>query len=266
MLSVRSLLMAAVASAGVAHAQAAPADAGAGRPMPGEVMTYDVTLSPFGKVGTGSLRVVGRDTVRGVEAFRLRMDIKGGLLFAKVDDTMESWVDPEPFHSVRFYQDQHEYKYKRERTIDFYPTQMRWAESSGKTGDLGSATPLDDISFLYFARQLPLEVGKTYTLNRYFQPDGNPVTLQVLRRETVSVPAGTFETIVVKPIIQTNGLFGRGGKAEVYFTDDDQRILVQLKSDVPFIGSLNLKLTDYMPGARPMAPEAADIAGSTTGS
>lgn len=217
----------------------------------GEVMTYDVGLSPFGRVGTGALKVMGLDTVRGVPAFRLRMDIEGGVLFAKVDDRMESWVDRDDFQSLRFHQDQHEVNYKRNRTLNFYPDSMRWVSDRGKSGELGSDRPLDDVSFLYFARLLPLEVGKTYTLNRYFSPDGNPVTLKVVRRETIDVPAGRFDTIVIQPIIRTDGLFAEGGKAEIFLTDDDRRILVQLKSDVPVLGSLSLRLTSYIPGERP---------------
>ncbi len=217
----------------------------------GERMTYAVTLSPFGKVGEGSIGVEGIDTVRGVRSYRLRMQIKGGIVFAHVDDTFESWVNATDFSSLRFRQRQKEVNYKRNRTLDFYPDQMRWVGTDGKSGELGSDRPLDDVSFLYFARTLPLEVGRTYTLNRYFAPDGNPVTLKVLRRETVTVPAGVFNTIVVQPVIRTKGLFAEGGKAEVFFTDDDQRLLVQLKSDVPVLGSLNLKLTGYTPGERP---------------
>jgi cysteine sulfinate desulfinase/cysteine desulfurase-like protein len=39
-----------------------------------------------------------------------------------------------------------------------------------------------------------------------------------------------------------------GGRAEVYFTDDDRRLLVQMKSRIPVIGSLNLFLSSYTPG------------------
>ena len=40
---------------------------------------------------------------------------------------------------------------------------------------------------------IPLEIGRTYTFNRYWKNDGNPVTIKVLRREKVKVPAGEFE-------------------------------------------------------------------------
>ena len=64
------------------------------------------------------------------------------------------------------------------------------------------------------------------------------------------VAAGTFNTIVVQPIIKTKGLFSEGGQAELYFTDDDRRILVQLKSKVKVLKSLDMHLTGYSPPAR----------------
>ena len=90
-------------------------------------------------------------------------------------------------------------------------------------------------------RSIPLALGQTYSFDRYFKPDRNPVRVVVLRSEKVKVPAGTFSTVVVRPIIKTTGLFSEGGKAEVWFSDDDARLLVQLKTQTR-VGSLNLFL------------------------
>ena len=126
--------------------------------------------------------------------------------------------------------------------------------SNGEEGELPTDMPLDDLSFLYFARTLPLQVGVEYRFNRYFQEDGNPVRLKVLRIETVQVPAGTFETIVVQPIIKSKGIFSEGGEAEVYFTNDANRVLVMLKSKVKVLRSLDLLLEEYTPGERLGSP------------
>ena len=106
--------------------------------------------------------------------------------------------------------------------------------------------PLDDGSFLYFLRTIPLEVGQTYDFNRYFRPDRNPVRIKVLRKERVKVPAGTFDAIVVQPVIKTKGIFSENGHAEVWLSDDDRHIMLQLKSALSF-GSLNLYLKSYSP-------------------
>jgi hypothetical protein len=143
---------------------------------------------------------------------------------------------------------------ERYKHFEFYPETMSWERvDNGNTGDLATSEPLDQISFFYFARTLPLEVGDEYSLNRYFKESGNPVQLKVLRRDTVEVPAGVFPTVVVQPIIKTSGLFGEGGKAELYFTDDSRRLLVMMKSEVPLIGALSLHLRAITEGV-PLTP------------
>ena len=108
------------------------------------------------------------------------------------------------------------------------------------------AEPLDEAAFLYFVRTIPLRVGETYDFHRYFIPDRNPVRLRVLRKERVTVPAGTFNAIVVRPTIKTSGIFSEKGQAEVWLSDDSTRRLLQVKSRLSF-GSLNLHLTSYTP-------------------
>ena len=218
---------------------------------PGENAQYQVRLGLFGDVGEGRLSVESIDTLRGHPTYHLRMHIKGGIPFASVDTKYESWLDVRGLMSRRFHQDQDEVRYERKRTFNFFPEERRW-ELVGKDerGELPTNMPLDDLSFIYFARTLQLEVGREYTFNRYFQDDGNPVRLRVLRTETVTVPAGTFETIVVQPIIKSKGLFSEGGEAEVYFTNDSRRILVMLKSKVKILRSLDLMLEKYTPGTR----------------
>lgn len=226
---------------------------------PGERADYRVSLGIFGTVGKGSMEVVGMERVDGFLTYHLRMTTKGGVLFAHVNDQLDSWMDVKGLFSRRFVQNQHEVSYKRHRQYDFFPAEKRWDVKdfrSGNTdsGELPVDAPLDDVSFLYFVRTLPLEVGETYVFNRYFKADGNPVTLRVLRRDTIKVDAGTFPVIVVQPIIKAGGLFGEGGHAEVFFSDDDRRLVIQLKSSVPVIGSLNMYLKDYKPGLATIRP------------
>lgn len=227
---------------------------------PGERMSYEVSYGWAGTVGDGSLEVIGLDTIRNAPSYHLDLKLKGGMLFAKVDDHFQSWLDVEHLQSHRFDQNQHEISYKRHRIIDFHPDSGSWHQVSQRerdgetqvdttTGPLATNRPLDDISFLYFARTLPLEVGVEYELDRYFKDEGNPVILRVLRKEKVKVPAGEFETIVVQPLIKTDGLFSEDGRAEVYFTDDEHRVLVQLKTKLS-IGTLNLRLASWTPGTR----------------
>jgi hypothetical protein len=223
---------------------------------PGEVAQYQVKMGIF-DVGQGHMTVHGVERIRGHPVYRVSMGVSGGRLGLRVNNLYQSWIDVRTLASRRFVQDQHEVRTQRYRHYEMYPEEGRYERSDGLDGgDMETDIPLDDISFVYFARTLPLEVGETYTLHQYFRPDRNPVILQVLRREEVTVPAGTFRTIVVRPTIRTSGLFGEGGEAEVYFTDDDRRIMVMMRARMPVLRSITLLLTDleYVRPLRPLAP------------
>jgi len=210
----------------------------------GERFEYEVKLGPF-KAGRGSMEVVGIDTVRGRDAWHTVFHVKGGLLGYKADNTMESWIDTTNLSSLRFVQDFEQTGSDRRRRYEIYPDRQVYQDGT-KEEQPSVADPLDDGSFIYFIRTVPLEIGRTYSFDRYFRPDRNPVRIKVLRRETVKVPAGTFQTIVVQPMIKSKGIFSENSKAEIWFSEDAARIMVQLKADLP-VGSLNL----YLKSARP---------------
>lgn len=214
----------------------------------GETAEYQVKLGGIA-VGAGVVEVLGIEVVNGHPTYRTRLHVRGGIPLARVDTRMESWIDTTGLFSRRFEQDQHELRFHRHRIFDFSPESRSYRlRGTGEVGSLPTSRPLDDLSFIYFARTLPLKTGDVYTIPRYFKPEGNPVIIKVLRRDTVEVPAGRFETVVVQPIIKTDGLFGRGGEAELHFTDDDRRVLVYLRSRVPLVGSLSLNLRSYEAG------------------
>lgn len=209
---------------------------------PGEMAEYQVRLGRI-SVGEGHMAVHGVENVRGNRSYHLSMGVSGGIPLARVDNLYQSWLDLDKLSAHRFIQDQNEIRTERFRHFEFFPEEGRWERADvDEEGELATDLPLDDISFVYYVRSLPLEVGETYTLDRYFRDRGNPVVVKVVRTDTVEVPAGTFETIVVEPIIQTRGLFGEGGEAEIHFSNDEHRILVQMRSRVPVMGSLSLHL------------------------
>jgi hypothetical protein len=216
----------------------------------GERAEYRVGYGVLRSVGSGSMEISRIDTVRGHPTFHTTFRLRGGIPGARVNNTFESWLDVRGLFSRRFEQDTHEVRFKRRRTREFYPEERRWTGRTNgieESGELPTAVPLDDTAFLYFVRTLDLQPGRDYEFHNYWNPEGNPVRIRVLRRETVTVPAGTFNTVVLQPLIRTSGLFGEGGEAEVFISDDDARILVMLRAKVTF-GSLRLELERYTPG------------------
>jgi hypothetical protein len=210
-----------------------------------ERLEYQVKYGFLG-VGSAVLEVLGLDSVRGTPAVHATFAVKGGIRVYRVNDSYESWFDPASYATLRAVQNIDEGSYDRQRDFEFFPDRKMLSEN-GKPETPTVADPLDEASFLFFLRSIPLEVGVTYEFARYFRPEKNPVRVVVVRKEHVKVPAGEFNAIVVRPVIKTSGIFGEGGRAEVWFTDDSTRTLVQLKSSLKF-GSLNLYLRNRRPG------------------
>lgn len=226
---------------------------------PGERLEYKVKLGIFER-GDGYLAVESVDTVRGRLAYHLALGIKGSMLFAKVNDAYQSWLDTRHLVSLHFVSDKHQVRYKSFKEFAIYPEEKRWQQLDENHADsMDTAQPLDELAFIFWLRTIPLEVGQTYTYDRYFMRKNNPVVIKVVRRETKEVPAGTFDCIVVQPLItNAGGLFGKGGNAELFFTDDAARQLVYMRSEVPVMGSLTLHLKKVQPGpSAPVLPSGA---------
>ena len=228
---------------------------------PGEQMRYRVEIGWF-DVGEGHMTVEALDSVRGNSTYRATMEIDAGILGLRVHDIYTTFFDVSTLQSWRFLREMNQVTYHATRHYEFYPEEGIWENEDkeeghkDRFGPLGSSLPLDDISLIYFLRQMPLEVGKTYTLSRYFKKDGNPLVIKVLRKERKKVDAGEFDCIVVQPIIQTSGMFSEGGEAEIWLSDDDRRLMVYMKSNIQgFPGALELYLKEYRPGV-PLHPDS----------
>lgn len=228
----------------------------------GESMVYNVKYGPL-TVGSGRMEVIGIDTVRGRPAWHLRLEVRAGIPGFRVVNVLESWLDMATLASLRYRQETNNGGKEERRIAELYPERGVYQETDWRVPKGGStaeevrkpeaemsAQPLDQASFLFFARTVPLETGQTYSFSRFYKPPNNPVTLSVLRRETVNVPAGRFGTVVVRPVFKSNGIFGQGGKASVWFTDDERRMMVKMETQVAF-GSITLQLSEFQGGARP---------------
>ena len=223
----------------------------------GEDLRYKVKVMVF-TAGEGRMTVARIDTVRNAPAYAAEWHIQGGFLGYRIDSKFYSWMDTETLVSRRFMKDQHEGGRKRYREYDFFPEERRWHRIDyDTTATLPTSLPLDDVSFVYYARTLPLVVGETYTLNRYFKEEGNPVVIKVLRKDRREVGAGEFNTIVVQPSIRTRGLFSEGGHAEIHFSDDERRLIVYMKVDLPLVGTLSLHLEEIGTAAAAVGDTAA---------
>ena len=204
----------------------------------GETFTYAAKVRFF-NAGSASLRVIGVEDVRGQPVFHTVVDLNGHVLFYHAEDRAESWFDTTTLNSLRLIHTVQENGNEQSGSYEFYPDRKMYIRNGEEKPSV--ADPIDEGSFLYYLRTLPLEVGKSYTINRYYHLDRNPIVINVLRREHVKVPAGEFDAIVVNPVIQSHGVFSENGHAEVWIADDSTRAIVRLTANTG-LGALKLEL------------------------
>lgn len=208
------------------------------RPQAGELLTYRAVSGRIGAFGTGTLRVDGPEEVRGDEALRLSFDFSGRVGIFRIADRTRSWVARDALASLRYEREERSPLGSRREEVEIYPEEGRWAAEDGETGATQDDRPLDELSFLYYLRSLPLADGDEYALDRHFDPDRNPVRLRVIGRETTEVPAGVFETVIVEMRVRDE----RVSAMRLHLTDDERRIPVRIESSAPVVGSTRLLL------------------------
>lgn len=207
---------------------------------PGEHLEYDVKFGIF-RVGRATMEVAAEDTVRGQPVYHVEFVIRGrAAFFYSMTDTLESWFRVADLTSLRFVQNNNENGSRYYHRYEIHPDSGYFIQD-GKDSLPTTARPLDDASFFYFARTIPLEVGRTYSFNRYFKPDRNPVTLTVLSEDSVTTPAGRFAAIAIRPVFKSHGLFAEGGQAVVYLAADSTRIPLVIRTHLS-LGSLTMSL------------------------
>jgi hypothetical protein len=202
----------------------------------GEKLSYDAKVNSI-HAGSATISVEGLEMVRGVPTFHTIFDLHGRVLFKKFANHYESWFDTTNLVTLRHVQKTNDV----DKTYEFYPERKIYIKNGDGIENPSVSMPLDESSFLYYLRSLPLEVGKTYTVDRYYHAEKNPITVTVLRRERVKVPAGEFDAVVLKPVIKSNGLFSVRSDAEVWLATDRAHTLLKLKSGLP-LGTLYLEL------------------------
>jgi Protein of unknown function (DUF3108) len=221
---------------------------------PGEELVFGVRSSRFGQIGEARMRVTGPDTVRGREAYVLSFDFSAKVLLFRVSDRTRSWFDPATASSLRYSKRERSPLSDRDEEVEIYPDEQRWVED-GVAGELVTPAPLDELSFLYYVRMLPLRAGDVYRLERHFDARRNPVTITVAgresRREAVGTAIeGTYDLIVVDMQVPDGRQDEGTTRIRLYVTDDAAHVPVRLETGMPFGGTMVLELKARLVHAR----------------
>ena len=213
----------------------------------GERLEYSAKLG-FLSLGSAAIEVAGKETVRGQEAWYFKFGLTGGNALFRIESSLESWTSVKSFHALRFRRDSKENGKRYLRDYSIFADSGYYRQTQATATTPTPAEPLDDASILYFVRVTPLTLGQNIRLARHFQPENNPIVINVLKREEIELPDGTkVQALVLNPVVGESGLFGKRADARLWLTDDARRIPVQIRTRQPW-GTITLRLQKLTPG------------------
>ena len=166
--------------------------------------------------------------------------------FYRVRNRIESYWDTTGHYSHRFAENRREGAYRSQNEIVF---DYERGEALYQDGQAFPIPPQcqDALSSFYFARTAALPLGGSLIFDYHASRKSQPLEVRVLGRQRVETPAGTFNCVVIEPILKAGGIFKNQGRLVIWLTDDDRRIPVMMKSKVT-IGSISVVLIEAKRG------------------
>lgn len=211
----------------------------------GERLTYRARVAKVGRVGKAVMWIDGPTEIRGISAYVLRFDFSARVGPVKAEDRTESWLDPRRMASLKFHKHERHPLSRHDERVEMFPDQRRWEGKDGQGGESLTDAPLDELSFMYFIRTLPLTADTVFSFNRHFDAARNPTTVRVVRREVVRTEAGDFETVLLEMRVRDPRRYRGEGVIRISLTDDERRLPVRIESAMPVIGTAVLTLDSH---------------------
>lgn len=232
-----------------------------GQPFgPGESLRFSIEYGIL-KAGTAWLEVLPIETYHGRSCFHLVSRAESNDFMSsiyKVRDRIDSLVDLEGLYSFRYKKHLSEGSYRKEYDVAYDPVHGKARYADGKSFDT-RPWPKDGLAAFYFVRALPLEVGHDLVIAHHSDESSESITVHVLRKERIEVPAGKFDCIVIEPVMSAGSIFKNSGRLTIWVTDDARRMPVLMKSKIP-VGSVDAVLQSYTAGGPAASKEATAAA------
>jgi Na+-transporting methylmalonyl-CoA/oxaloacetate decarboxylase gamma subunit len=213
----------------------------------GERLVFNVSYGPI-TAGEAVMAVPRHETIAGRNCYRVEFTVNSLKTFDwiyEVRDRYLTFVDVETVAPLRFEQHIREGTYRRDFVADFDQ-----ANHIAKTseGDYPIPEYVHDImSAFYYARTLEyagMKPGDYVTLYNFYRDKSHELRVKFLGRQELEVEAGTFNTIVVEPLVKEGGLFKAEGRIVIWLTDDERKIPIRVNTKV-VIGSIDTELREY---------------------
>ncbi|MCL4547078.1 MAG: DUF3108 domain-containing protein [Bacteroidetes bacterium] len=213
----------------------------------GEKLTFDVKYG-FVTAGFAQYSIPKIVKIAGRDAYNVMFDVSSVSAFDpfyKVRDHYETYIDVAGLFPWRFEQHIREGDYSRDFSA-FFDQRRGKAKTSEGSYDIPKYVN-DIVSAFYLARTFDyskMKEGDKVHLENFYKDKVYPLDVLFRGRERVSVSAGTFDCIILEPLVMEGGLFKSEGSIVVWLTNDQLKIPVKVKTKV-IVGSIDAELSGY---------------------
>ncbi|MFZ9760234.1 MAG: DUF3108 domain-containing protein [Candidatus Kapaibacteriota bacterium] len=214
----------------------------------GERLEYKVGYQ-FVKAGDAYFHVQPKSfTYKGRPCYDIRFEVRSlkslDWLY-RVQDIYRTLVDIDGIYPYYFEQKIREGGYRKDAKAHFDHSAKK-ATVDDKSYPF-PAFSHDIVSAFYFVRTMDLtskKKGDVIQLKNFVDDSTYTLGVRIHGKQTVNVQAGTFNCIVVEPMVTKGGLFKSEGKILLWLTDDERKIPVKVSTKV-LIGAIEAELTSF---------------------
>lgn len=162
--------------------------------------------------------------------------------FFKVRDTYESYFDMHTLQPYKFVRDIYEGGYTFYQNVVFKHAERKAVSLKG-TFEIPSCCQ-DILSAIYYNRCIDWQNYKkndTVPITVFLDDNVYPLYVRYMGKQKVQLRSGTYNCIVLKPLLVKGTIFKGGEEMNVYVTDDKNKIPVLVESPI-LIGAIRAEL------------------------
>ncbi len=213
-----------------------------------ERLVFDVKYG-FITGGEAVMSIPSIEMVNNKDAFKIMFTVNSTPTFSfffEVRDRYETYVDVNGIFPYRFEQHVKEGKYRRDFSAYFDQEKHIATTTEGKQYPIPPYVH-DIMSAFYYARTFDYSarrIGDKIELQNFYKDTTHSLGIKFLGRQTVDVEAGTFNCLIIEPLVKEGGLFKSEGRILIWLSDDERKIPVKVSTKV-LIGSINAELREF---------------------
>lgn len=221
----------------------------------GECLIFKLRYG-FVKAGMAEMKVMAKKRDGDCEVLHIQSTARSvGAFdwFYKVRDIVNVYVDPQTLYPTHFEKLLREGGYMADTFVDYFRqdslakvTYIRYKKKNKirKKEQYEVKIPgrvFDALSAFYVVRTLTLEPGKPVFITSLEKKKVYKIKIKVYPKEIIHVKAGTFRCIRIEPLMSGDGIFKHEGRLNIWLTDDNLKIPVQMTTKV-IVGHITAEL------------------------